>query len=92
MVLEVPVKKGQTRLVLNLAVDWLLLLSGIPLGISSFLLWVVFPRGYYPGRVLWREIHLWSGLAFGILSLLHLLLHLRVLLHCTWELILRWRR
>lgn len=41
----------------------------------ALLLWVVFPRGYYPARRLWVDIHKWSGLALGILVLLHLALH-----------------
>ncbi|GEM_PF-2705931 len=87
MVLEVLVS-GRTRLAVNTGIDWLLILTGLPLAVSSLLLWVVFPRGFYAHRLLWREIHLWSGLAFGVLSALHLALHLPQLWRCTKALVL----
>ena len=48
---------------------------GLLLMVSSFLLWVVFPRGYFPARLLWAGIHQWSGLALGVAVFLHVVLH-----------------
>jgi hypothetical protein len=45
------------------------------LGLSSLLLWVVFPRGYHPTRQLWVDIHKWGGLALSLAALLHVSLH-----------------
>ena len=53
------------------------------LGVSSLLLWVVFPRGYFPARQMWVSIHKWSGLALGILVLAHFALHYRWMLRMT---------
>lgn len=47
----------------------------LSLGLSSLLLWVVFPRGYHPGRRLWVDIHKWDGLALSLLVILHVSLH-----------------
>ncbi len=52
-----------------------MIVLGIVLAVSSFLLWVVFPHGFYPGRQLWIEIHKWVGLALTIVVLVHALLH-----------------
>ena len=53
------------------------------LGVSSFLLWVVFPRGYFPARTLWVAIHKWSGLALGVAVSVHVLLHRAWLVRMT---------
>jgi hypothetical protein len=58
-------------------------LLALLLAISSLLLWVVFPRGYYPSRALWVAIHKWGGLALGIVALVHVLLHWRWLVRMT---------
>jgi hypothetical protein len=50
-------------------------LLALLVGLSSFMLWLVFPRGYFPSRHLWVGIHKWSGLALGLLVLLHVVLH-----------------
>ena len=42
---------------------------------SSFLLWVVFPRGYSAGRTLWVQIHRRCGLALCIVVLVHVAMH-----------------
>ena len=60
---------------------WLDVVMGIlalVLAISSALLWVVFPRGFYPARAAWVAIHKWSGLALTIAVLVH------VAFHWTW--------
>ena len=57
---------------------WLDVLMGILallLAVSSFLLWVVFPRGYYPARTAWVDIHKWGGLGLRIAVLLHVAFH-----------------
>ena len=57
---------------------WLVVALGllsILLVVSSLLLWVVFPRGLYPVRVLWVEIHQWGGVALGIVVLVQVGLH-----------------
>lgn len=46
-----------------------------PLALSSFLLWVVFPRGYYAARTLWVTVHKWGGLALSVAAVVHLILH-----------------
>jgi len=45
------------------------------MAVSALLLWVVFPRGFLPGRLLWVGIHKWAGLALSIGVLLHVVLH-----------------
>ncbi len=63
--------------------DVVLGLLSLLLAVSSFLLWVVFPRGYYGVRVLWVDIHKWGGLALGIGVLGHVALHWKWLLRMT---------
>ena len=58
-------------------------LVAVLLAISSFLLWVVFPRGYSAARTAWVLIHKWSGLALGVLVLLHVVLHWQWLARMT---------
>jgi hypothetical protein len=63
--------------------DVVLGLLALLLAVSSLLLWVVFPRGYYGVRVLWVDIHKWGGLALGIGVLVHAILHWKWLLRMT---------
>ena len=63
--------------------DVLMGLMALVLAISSALLWVVFPRGYFAARAAWVAIHKWVGLALGIAVLVHLALHWRWLIHMT---------
>lgn len=86
------VGRSRTRLAVCLGVDWFLTLAGLPLAVSSFLLWVVFPRGYYLSRTLWVAIHKWSGLAFGVLAVVHLAMHMPTLLRATRAFVQRPRR
>ena len=67
----------------NYLLDVLLALLGLLLAVSSFLLWVVFPRGYLPARRLWVDIHKWGGLALGVVALLHVMLHWRWLVRMS---------
>lgn len=60
-----------------------LIIVALVLAIAAFLLWVVFPRGYFPSRVVWVEIHKWAGLAITIGVLVHIALHWRWLLQMT---------
>jgi len=47
----------------------------ILMAVSALLLWVIFPRGYFPSRTLWVEIHKWVGLSISAGILLHVVLH-----------------
>ena len=67
----------------NYLLDIAMGLLGILLAISSFLLWVVFPRGYHATRALWVDIHKWGGLALSILAGVHLVLHWKWLVQMT---------
>jgi hypothetical protein len=67
----------------NYLLDTVMGLLGILLTISSFLLWVVFPRGYYATRALWVDIHKWGGLALSVLAVTHLALHWKWLVKMT---------
>jgi hypothetical protein len=62
---------------------------GILLSVSSLLLWVVFPHGFYPSRVIWVEIHKWAGVALTIVVLLHVFLHRRWLLVMSRRFLMR---
>jgi hypothetical protein len=58
-------------------------LLSLLLTVSSVMLWLVFPRGFYGVRVLWADIHKWGGLALGVGVLLHVLLHWKWLVQKT---------
>jgi membrane protein implicated in regulation of membrane protease activity len=55
----------------------------LTVGLSAFLLWVIFPQGYFATRVFWLEIHKWSGRALSVAVVLHVLLHWRWLIRTT---------
>lgn len=67
----------------NYWLDVVMGLLALLLTVSSFLLWVVFPQGYFPSRLLWLQIHKWVGLALTITALLHVVLHWRWLTSMT---------
>lgn len=58
-------------------------LLSLLLTVSSVMLWLVFPRGFYAARQLWVDLHTWGGLALGVGVLLHVLLHWNWLLRKT---------
>ena len=58
-------------------------LLALLLAVSAFLLWVVFPRGYFPDRTLWVEIHKWGGAAITAGVLTHVALHWSWLIRMT---------
>jgi hypothetical protein len=60
-----------------------LAIVAVLLAVSAFLLWVVFPRGYFPSRVIWVEIHKWAGLAITVGVLVHIAIHWKWLLQMT---------
>jgi len=60
-----------------------LAIIGVVLAVSAFLLWVIFPRGYFPSRVVWVEIHKWAGLAITVGVLFHIALQWKWLLQMT---------
>jgi hypothetical protein len=62
----------------NYVIFLLLAALSIFLAVSSFLLWVAFPRGLSAGRALWGVIHKWTGLTLTVLVLIH------VFIHRTW--------
>ena len=72
-------KRATWHYLLSVALGLLSLL----LTVSSFLLWVVFPRGHYGVRVFWVDVHKWGGLALGVLVLVHALMHWKWLLRMT---------
>lgn len=67
----------------NYVLDMIMALIALLLVVSSFLLWVVFPRGYFPARLVWVEIHKWSGLALTLAVLVHLAFHWTWLVRMT---------
>jgi hypothetical protein len=71
--------KAMLRYLLTLAMG----LLGIVLLVSSLLLWVVFPSGFFPARLLWIAIHKWVGLALTVLVIAHVLGHWRWLWRMT---------
>jgi len=60
-----------------------LAITAVLLAVSAFLLWIIFPRGYFPSRVIWVEIHKWTGLTLSVGVLVHIALHWRWLLQMT---------
>ena len=66
-----PVKKSTLLYLLVVIMGLLSLL----LTVSSVMLWLVFPRGFYAARQIWVDLHKWGGLALGVGVLLHVLLH-----------------
>jgi hypothetical protein len=72
-------KKATRNYVLDVAIGILALIVAV----SSFLLWVVFPRGFYPARTAWVFIHKWVGLALGVAVLVHVAFHWRWLVRMT---------
>ena len=60
-----------------------LAIIAVLLAVSAFLLWVVFPRGYFPSRVIWVEIHKWAGLAITVGVLFHIAINWKWLLQMT---------
>ena len=76
-------RRGSSRGAILFFIVLVMIALGIVLAVSSFLLWVVFPHGFYPGRQLWLEIHKWVGLALTIVVLVHALLHWRWLVAMT---------
>ena len=59
----------------NYWLDVVMGLLALGVGVSALLLWVVLPQGYFATRLLWIEIHKWTGLALSIAVLLHVVLH-----------------
>jgi membrane protein implicated in regulation of membrane protease activity len=64
-------------------------LLALAVGLSAFLLWVVLPQGYFPSRLLWLEIHKWSGLALSVVVALHVALHRKWLVRMTRRMLSR---
>ncbi len=56
-------------------------------GVSALVLWVVLPQGYFASRLIWLEIHKWSGLLLSVGVLVHVVLHWRWLLRMTHRLV-----
>ncbi|MFW6115457.1 MAG: DUF4405 domain-containing protein [Chloroflexota bacterium] len=67
----------------NYWLDVVLGLLAVVVGLSAFLLWVVLPQGYFAARLLWLDIHKWSGLLLSVGVLLHVILHWKWLLRMT---------
>jgi hypothetical protein len=73
----------KVRVITNYWLAVAMALLALLLAVSALLLWVIFPLGYYPSRLLWVEIHKWVGLALTIAVLLHFILHWRWLIEMT---------
>jgi len=58
-------------------------LLSLLLTVSSVMLWLVFPRGFYAARKIWVDLHKWGGLALGVVALMHVLMHWKWLLRKT---------
>ena len=67
----------------NCLLDVVMGLLALVVGVSAFLLWVVLPQGFFPSRLLWLDIHKWSGLALSAAVVLHVLLHWKWLVRMT---------
>ena len=76
-------RRGVSRGAVLFIIALVMIVLGIVLAVSSLLLWVVFPLGFYPSRQLWIEIHKWSGLALTMVVLVHALLHRKWLISMT---------
>ena len=67
----------------NYWVDLVMLVLSVILVTSSFLLWIVLPQGYFRSRLIWLEVHKWTGLAVTATVVIHLVLHRRWLWNAT---------
>jgi hypothetical protein len=67
----------------NYWLDVVMALLALGVGISALLLWVVLPQGYFATRLLWIQIHKWTGLGLSIAALLHVVLHWSWLVRMT---------
>jgi len=72
--------KKSTR---NYLLDVVMGVLALIVAVSSLLLWVVFPRGFYPARTAWVFIHKWIGLALGVAVLVHVAFHWKWLVRMT---------
>jgi len=70
-------------------VDMVMLLLAFALAVSSFVLWVILPQGFFAARLVWIQIHKWVGLALGVAATVHVSLHWRWLIRITR---LHWKR
>jgi hypothetical protein len=75
----------------NYWIDVVMALLALSVGVSALLLWVVFPQGYFAARLLWVEIHRWTGLALSVVVLVHVLFHWRWIGHMTRRVLSRFR-
>jgi len=71
--------KVKARYWLSLA----LIIMALLLAVAAFLLWVIFPRGFFLARVVWVEIHKWVGLGLTVGVILHVVLHWEWLVQMT---------
>ena len=77
------------RIWINYGIDVLLFLTALTLAISALLVWVILPKGYNPGWLLWIAIHKWSGLALVGEVVLHASLHFGWMVRMTKRLLRR---
>lgn len=73
----------------NYLLDVAMGLLALVVGVSALLLWVVLPQGYFPSRLLWLDIHKWSGLVLSLAVLLHVVLHWSWLVRMTRRMLSR---
>ncbi len=67
----------------NYLLDVVMGLLALVVGVSAFLLWVVLPQGFFAARLLWLDIHKWSGLFLSVAVFLHVVLHWKWLVRMT---------
>ena len=72
--------KKSTR---NYLLDVVMGILALIVAVSSVLLWVVFPRGFYAARTAWVFIHKWVGLVLGVAVLVHVAFHWKWLVRMT---------
>ena len=88
----------KNKMLLNIVIDFVMLIAMALVSISGFILEIVIPsrhavkfQGVTPwssqllglGRHDWGEIHLWAGIVLGILLTIHFLLHINICLLYT---------
>ncbi len=73
----------------NYLLDVVMALLAVAVGVSAFMLWVVLPQGFFAARLLWLDIHKWTGLLLAVAVCLHVVFHWKWLVRTTRRLLTR---